>query len=163
MVDPGNVLGTECLGSFDFALRHLGGSLKATVVMGHTGCGAVGAAVDTYLSPNDYADIAFTHPLRSLVDRIMIAVRGAANAFDRRYGHSIHKHPDYRMALVEASAYLNAAITAFDLHRGGVVCDGAIRCTTACAISARCWCVVARYTASRMSPSCGLPLAMPMN
>ena len=123
----GNVLGTECLGSFDFAVRHLGGSLKATVVMGHTGCGAVGAAVDAYLSPNDYADIAFTHPLRSLVDRIMIAVRGAANAFDRRYGHSIHKHPDYRMALVEASAYLNAAITAFDLQREVLAfCDNAI-------------------------------------
>ena len=113
----GNVLGTECLGSFDFAVRHLGSSLKATVVLGHTGCGAVGAAVDAYLSPNDYADIAFSHPLRSLVNRIMIAVRGTANAFDRRYGHSIHRHPDYRAALVEASAYLNAAITAYDLQR----------------------------------------------
>jgi carbonic anhydrase len=113
----GNVLGTECLGSFDFAVRHLGASLKATVVLGHTSCGAVSAAVDAYLSPNDYADIAFTHPLRSLVDRIMISVRGAANAFDRRYGHSIHKHPHYRAALIEASAYLNAAITAYDLQR----------------------------------------------
>ena len=92
----GNVLGTECLGSFDFAMRHLGQSLKAAVVLGHTGCGAVTAAVDTYLSPNDYADIAFSHPLRSIVDRIMIAVRGTANAFDRCYGHSIHAHPDYR-------------------------------------------------------------------
>jgi carbonic anhydrase len=123
----GNVLGTECLGSFDYAVRHLGDSLKATVVLGHTGCGAVGAAVDAYLSPNDYADIAFSHPLRSLVDRIMIAVRGAANAFDRRYGHSIHAHPDYRAALIEASAYLNAAITAYDLEREvDAFCDNSV-------------------------------------
>ena len=113
----GNVLGTECLGSFDFAVRHLRDGLKATVVMGHTGCGAVTAAVDAYLSPNDYADIAFTHPLRSLVDRIMIAVRGAANAFDRRCGHAVHRASGLSQALVEATVYLNAAITAFDLQR----------------------------------------------
>src|SRR5262249_5108503 len=47
----GNVLGTECVGSFDYAVRHLGGGLKAVVVLGHTGCGAVTAAVDTYLNP----------------------------------------------------------------------------------------------------------------
>ena len=71
-----NVLGTECLGSVDYAVRHFADSLKLVVVLGHTGCGAVSAAVETYLSPKDYAAIAFTHALRSLVDRIMIAVRG---------------------------------------------------------------------------------------
>src|SRR5438552_17467632 len=76
----GNVLGTECLGSVDYAVRHFADSLKLVVVLGHTGCGAVSAAVETYLSPQDYADIAFTHALRSLVDRIMISVRGASNA-----------------------------------------------------------------------------------
>jgi carbonic anhydrase len=122
----GNVLGTECVGSFDYAVRHLGRSLKAVVVLGHTGCGAVTAAVDAYLSLDDYADIAFTHALRSLVDRIMIAVRGAAHALDRRHGHAIHGHPEYRATLIEASAYLNAAITAFDLQReitGFAQCD----------------------------------------
>ncbi len=113
----GNVLGTECVGSFDYAVRNLGNSLKAVVVMGHTGCGAVTAAANAYLSPEDYADIAFTHALRSLVDRIMIAVRGSANSFDRHFGHGIHKHPDYQQAMTEVSIYMNAAITAFDLQR----------------------------------------------
>jgi carbonic anhydrase len=113
----GNVLGTECLGSFDYAVRHLGQSLKAVVVLGHTGCGAVTAAVDTYLNPNDYADIAFTHALRSLIDRVLTAVRGAAHSFERYCGHEIHRHPGFRAALVEASVYLNSAITAFDLQR----------------------------------------------
>src|SRR6185369_12141009 len=85
----GNVLGTECLGSVDFAVRHFADSLKLVVVLGHTGCGAVSAAVETYLSPKDYADIAFTHALRSLVDRIMIAVRGAANAIQHVCGQSV--------------------------------------------------------------------------
>src|SRR5262249_43253034 len=71
-----NVLGTESLGSVDYAVGHFGDSLRIMVVLGHTGCGAVTAAVDTYLSPREYADIAFTHSLRSLVNRLMVAVRG---------------------------------------------------------------------------------------
>lgn len=113
----GNVLGTECVGSFDFAVRNLGKSLQAVVVLGHTGCGAVTAAVDAYLSPNAYADIAFSHALRSVVDRIMIAARGAASALGRRHGESIKKHPEYRSLLLEAATYMNAAVTAFDLER----------------------------------------------
>jgi carbonic anhydrase len=113
----GNVLGTECMGSFDYAVRNLGPSLKAVVVLGHTACGAVTAAVDTYLNPNDYADIAFTHALRSLIDRVLVAVRGAAHSFERCCGHEIHRHPGFRAALIEASVYLNSAITAFDLQR----------------------------------------------
>ena len=113
----GNVLGTECLGSFDYAVRHLGSSLKAAIVMGHSGCGAVTAAVDTYLSPTAYGGIAFTHALRSLADRIQVAVRAAAHAFERRLGDQVCKHPNYRAALIETAVYLNSAITAFDLRR----------------------------------------------
>jgi carbonic anhydrase len=113
----GNVLGTECLGSFDFAVRRLANSLKLVVVLGHTSCGAVTAAVDMYVDPGDYSEIACTHSLRSLVDRIMIAVRGAAKALDRACGPEIKRHAQYRAALVEATVYLNSAITAFDLRR----------------------------------------------
>lgn len=113
----GNVLGVECLGSIDFAVNHLGGSLKLLVVLGHSSCGAVGAAVDSYLAPRDYANIAFTHSLRSLVDRIQVAVRGAATALERIAGASVVRHPSYRSALVEASVYVNAAITAYDVRR----------------------------------------------
>lgn len=113
----GNVLGTECLGSIDYAVQNLKQSLQLLVVLGHSGCGAASAAVDTYLSPQDYPQIGFTHALRSLVDRLQIAVRGAAKSLDRVCGFEVKKHPDYREALVEATVYLNAALTAFDVRR----------------------------------------------
>ena len=113
----GNVLGVECLGSIDYAVNVLGGSLKLLVVLGHSSCGAVSAAVDSYLAPRDYASIAFTHALRSLVDRIQVAVRGAAAALDRLAGPAAHRHAEYKAALVEAAVYLNAAITAYDVRR----------------------------------------------
>jgi carbonic anhydrase len=113
----GNVLGVECLGSIDYAVAQLGKSLKLVVVLGHSTCGAVSAAVDSYLSPKNYAEIAFTHALRSLVDRIQTAVRGAAGALKRVGGASIAGTPEYRDALIETAVYLNAAITAYDVQR----------------------------------------------
>jgi len=113
----GNVLGVECLGSIDYAVSHLGKSLKLVVVLGHSTCGAVTAAVDSYLAPKNYAEIAFTHALRSLVDRIHTAVRGAANALERVGGATVAPTPDYRAALIETAVYLNAAITAYDVQR----------------------------------------------
>ncbi len=113
----GNVLGLECLGSIDYAVSHLGDSLRATTVLGHTGCGAVTAAVDLYLSPQVFMNIASSHAVRSLVDRILLAVRGASRALDRKLGSSDHSAPNYREQLINASIYLNAAVTAFDMQR----------------------------------------------
>lgn len=113
----GNVLGTECMASVDFAARSFSNSLKFITVLGHTMCGAVSAAVDTYLRPNDYSEIACTYALRSLVDRLQIAVRGAANALQALTDANIVQHANYRAALIETAVYLNAAITAFDLRR----------------------------------------------
>ena len=113
----GNVLGTECLGSIDYAVVSLKKSLRLAVVLGHTGCGAVTAAVDAYLSPQDYPEIGFTHALRSLLDRLQIAVRGAAKAIERVSGSSASKQPGYRAALLETAIYLNVALTAFDVQR----------------------------------------------
>lgn len=113
----GNVLGTECLGSIDYAVRQFNESLKVVLVLGHTGCGAVTAAVDTYLSPRDYGDIAVTFALRSLVDRVMLAVRGAAKSLERIFGHEVSKHPNYRQALVSLAIHVNAAVTAYDVQR----------------------------------------------
>jgi carbonic anhydrase len=113
----GNVLGVECLGSIDYAVNVFGDGLKLLVVLGHSTCGAVSAAVDSYLAPKDYASIAFTHALRSLVDRIQVAVRGAATALERVRGTSVAGHPCYRTALIETAVYLNAAITAYDVRR----------------------------------------------
>ena len=113
----GNVLGTECVGSIDYAVRNLGESLKVAVVLGHSGCGAVTAAVAGHEAPADYVDIAFSHALRSLVDRIQIAVRGASKALREIAGNDVRQNPGYRKALVEVAVYLNAAVTAYDLAR----------------------------------------------
>lgn len=113
----GNVLGLECLGSVDYAVTHLGSTIQSVVVLGHTGCGAVTAAVDIYLSPANFADIAFSHAVRSLVDRIMLSVRGAARALENSHGNKVHKDKKYREWLISTSIYLNAAVTAYDLQR----------------------------------------------
>jgi carbonic anhydrase len=124
----GNVLGVECLGSIDYAVANLGKSLKLVLVLGHSSCGAVTAAVESYLAPRNYAEIAFTHSLRSLVDRIQTAVRGAARALERAGGNSVARRAGYREALVEAAVYLNAAITAYDVERElKVSSDGSTR------------------------------------
>lgn len=113
----GNVLGTECLGSIDYAVRNLAASLRVALVLGHSGCGAVAAAAAGYDAPADYVDIASTHALRSLVDRIQIAVRGAARALREVAGNDVVRDPAYRSALAEIAVYLNAALTAYDLRR----------------------------------------------
>lgn len=113
----GNVLGSECLGSLHYALRHLGDSLKLIVVLGHSKCGAVTAAVDTYLSPEDFADIAYTFPLRSLVDQIQIAVRGSARALEKNIRVPINDQSMQRSLLVATAVYVNAAISALELQR----------------------------------------------
>src|SRR5258708_38853245 len=109
----GNVLGSECLGSLHYALRHLKDSLKLIVVLGHSKCGAVTAAVDTHLSPDAYVNVACTFPLRSLDDRIQVAVRGAAFALEKYVGTALHDQTLFRSLLVGITAYVNAAVSAF--------------------------------------------------
>ena len=45
----GNSLGLDVLGSFHYAISHLRKSLGLLVVLGHSGCGALTAAVDAFL------------------------------------------------------------------------------------------------------------------
>ena len=118
----GNVLGTECLGSIDYAVRNLADSLALVVVLGHSNCGAVSAAVDLYLTPQAYPNLGLTHSLRSLVDRIMMAVRGASKAIQQVHGESVMNKPGFRAAMIEVSVYLNAALTAFDIRREVDLC-----------------------------------------
>jgi carbonic anhydrase len=113
----GNVLGVECLGSIDYAVCNLKSSLRTVIVMGHTGCGAVSAAADIYLTPSDFPGIAFSHALRSLVDRILLTVRGADRALKRIVGGDVSAHPNYRQLLIDTAIYMNAAVTAHDLQR----------------------------------------------
>lgn len=113
----GNVLGVECLGSVDYAATVLRSSLQSVLVMGHTSCGAVGAAVDLYLSPSNFAEIAFSHAVRTLTDRILLSVRHAARGLEKVHGTRVHKNKKYRDWLKTTSCFLNAAVTAFDLQR----------------------------------------------
>lgn len=112
----GNILETACLGSINYAIRNFD-SLKLVVVLGHSRCGAVSAAVDTYLKPMDFGDILANFSLRTIVDRIQLAVRHAAKAIETVCCFTDKEHPRYRAALIEATVYLNAAITAFEVKR----------------------------------------------
>lgn len=113
----GNVLGSECLGSVDYAIDNFAGSLKLVVVMGHSGCGAVTAAVDAFLNPNRYLAIASSHPLRAIVDRVLLSVHSAEGSLTRVYGKSAVEKPGFRRALIETAVIFNAALTAAALKQ----------------------------------------------
>ena len=112
----GNVLGAECLGSLDYAIANLKESLKLIVVLGHSGCGAVTAGVDAFMSPDKYLQVASSHPLRAVVDRIFVAARLAHAALEGVYGQQVEELPGYRQAMIETAVALNAAMTAATLR-----------------------------------------------
>jgi carbonic anhydrase len=112
----GNVLGAECVGSLDYAIAHLP-SLRLVAVVGHTGCGAVSAAVDAYLDPAGYLGLSHNLPLRSIVDAIMACVRGADSALRAMHGDDVVRLPGYRAALLDTSVVLNAAVAADAVQR----------------------------------------------
>lgn len=112
----GNVLGSECLGSLRYAVHQFARTLRLVVVLGHAHCGAVSAAVDAFLVPQHYVPLASDTPLRSIVDRILVCVRGAALALERVHGRRVERRRGYRTALVEMSVAVNAAWTAHNLR-----------------------------------------------
>ena len=69
------------------------------------------------LSPRRYPSIASSHPLRSIVDRIFVAVRGGAESIREAWGDDVIRRPGYRAALTEVSVALNAALAAFTLRQ----------------------------------------------
>jgi carbonic anhydrase len=112
----GNVLGDECLGSIDYAINALSDSVRVLVVLGHSGCGAVTAAVDAYLKPISFWSKARANTLRTILQRIFVAVREAANGISKVWGPGAPEMPGYRNALIETAVCLNAAQTAYNLH-----------------------------------------------
>ena len=113
----GNGLGTEVLGSLKYAVDHLGGTLKLIVVLGHSGCGALTAAVDVFLNPGDYLAIAAQHSIRNILDRVTHRRSGVGKqaAFGVRPG--VTRNPGYRQALIEASIVTNAALSAYSIQQ----------------------------------------------
>lgn len=108
----GNVLGNACMGSIEYAAGYLASSVRLLVVLGHTGCGAVTATVDAFLEPGSYPYVAATPGLRAVLDRLFLAVRGAAMNLEKVWGGEVVDRPGYRNALIESAVVLNAAMTA---------------------------------------------------
>jgi carbonic anhydrase len=113
----GNVLGQECLGSLRYAVSHFPTTLKLVVVLAHTHCGAVTEAVNLYLEPRRYLDIATDYSIRSIADQILVAVRVAAMSLETLYGFEVVRKPECRAALLEAAVVLNAAWSAYCLRQ----------------------------------------------
>jgi carbonic anhydrase len=122
----GNTLGDDVRGSLNYALEHLGASLKLIVVLGHSACGAVTAAVDVFLDPAGYLSLAPKHTVRALVDRLLVVVHACARRLGEALGPDVVRQSGYREALIETSAVTNAALAAHTLQReiGGGVADG---------------------------------------
>jgi carbonic anhydrase len=108
----GNVAGSDALGSLGYAIDNLA-SVRLVAVLGHTGCGAVAAAVDEYLQTRISADPA----LRVLIDRVLSAVRRVDGALVKVHGDAVTSAPGYGIALAVAAVPLNAAINAAELRR----------------------------------------------
>lgn len=113
----GNTLGSDVRGSLNYALEHLGESLKLVVVLGHSGCGAVTAAVDVFLDPTGYLSLVSKHSVRMVVDRLQVVVHAAARRLEAAFGAGIKQHPQYREALIELSVVNNAALSAHTLQQ----------------------------------------------
>jgi carbonic anhydrase len=113
----GNGLGSEVLGSLKYAIDHLGGSLKIIVVLGHSGCGAVSAAVDAFLDPKTYLSFAALHSLRSILDRLLVVINAAAMWMATVFGPDVVRRPGYRTALIEVAVVSNAALAAYTLQQ----------------------------------------------
>jgi carbonic anhydrase len=110
----GNVLGAECVGSLDFAVENLA-SVRLLAVVGHTGCGAVTAAVDAYLDPTTHLHRSANLPLRAIVDAILPAVRAADRNLLRAHGTSVGERPGFRAALIDTAVVIHAVSCAATL------------------------------------------------
>ncbi len=113
----GNGLGADVLGSLKYAVDHLGESLKLIVVLGHSGCGAVSAAVDVFLDPKAYLSLAEKHSLRNILDRLLVVVHAAAQRIADAHGPEVKQRQGYRTALIEAAVVSNAALAAYTVQQ----------------------------------------------
>ncbi len=111
----GNVLGAEVIGSLDYAFQNLP-TLRLAVVLGHSSCGAVTAAVDAYLNPASYLGLSAEHQLRGIVDQLFPAIRLAHAAVLRNWGDEAATNRGFVPALIDTATALNAAIMASSLR-----------------------------------------------
>ncbi|MGO4441449.1 carbonic anhydrase [Rhizobium sp. RAF56] len=112
----GNGMGDDVMGSLSYAVDHLKDSLRTIVVLGHSRCGAVSAAVDVHLEPAKYMKIIPQKDLRHIVDRTLVVVQLGATWLERVHGAEVIRRPGYRATLIEVAIVLNAALTAFGMR-----------------------------------------------
>ena len=123
----GNGPGSDVLGSLKYAVEHLD-SLKLIVVLGHSGCGALTAAVDLFLNPGNYLALAAKPSLRALLDRMLLVVQASANKLLATFGPELVRTACYRPALIEASIVTNAALSAYSIQQElGIGPDAPVR------------------------------------
>ena len=118
----GNVLGQDVLGSLRYASQHL--PLRCMMVLGHSGCGAVTAAVDLFMTPGKMLELATEHAQRGLLAPVVLTVQAASRMLVAVHGAEAERRPGWRAALIETTVALGAASAAhaieLDLYsRGG--------------------------------------------
>lgn len=113
----GNVMTNECVGSIGYAVRHLDDSVKLVVVLGHSCCGAVNAAVDSYLSPANYPGTTSDLGMRSIIDRVLVSVRAGAQSLKRVGITQASDESHFRERLLDLSVVLNSAMMAMSLQQ----------------------------------------------
>ena len=113
----GNGLGNDVVGSLRYAIDHLRDSLRLVVVLGHSGCGAMSAAVDLFLEPAGYLSLATNYALRTVLDRQLIVVQATSRKLRNVFGGDVTRNRRYREALIEASIVTNAALAAYTVQQ----------------------------------------------
>jgi carbonic anhydrase len=111
----GNVLGEEIRGSIDYAFQNLP-TLLLVVVLGHSRCGAVTAAVKAFLDPAAYLGLSADHELRSIVNQLFPAVRLSHASMLQTWGAGAADRPGFVPGLVETASVVNAALMAASLR-----------------------------------------------
>jgi carbonic anhydrase len=109
----GNSIGSQSLASISYALNQFRDSVRVVVVLGHTSCGAITAAVDCFQRLERADALADNEPLRSLVERLGRPVQMAAEA---QLTDENSDQISTRVTLIESGAYINAASTACELR-----------------------------------------------
>jgi len=113
----GNGLGSDVLGSLSYAIDHLDAGLKAIVILGHSGCGAISAAVDIFLRPELCLPLATNDHLRAILDRSFVIIQASAHALHETLGPDIVARPGYRAALIETAVVMNAVLGAYTVQQ----------------------------------------------
>jgi carbonic anhydrase len=111
----GNTIGSDALASIEYAVDRFP-TIQVAVVLGHTLCGAVAAAVETFLKRRGFAELVSSLPHRSLVDRIQVSTRAASTALHEVYGLPVADAPGYGSAMLDLAVFLNAAYVAYCLQ-----------------------------------------------